>query len=371
MLSALGSFLGKAAGFLGSAGTAASGFGSIMSAFQGNPDLTKWKYRHRIEDQEDYFLDRKIAREGAYMTGMAPYEGQYMETMAAHEARAYNHMQDETYARDTARAKERMHQLFPNLNEWELAGANQASAGNAGATPAAPQKQTPRTDPAVLNAQVQMGIAKLQADTALKTTAMQTGASLGQLGVGVRANELREAEVEVKQFDNWTKRMLADNDYIKAQAATSQAEAGHRSVSVQEERTMIEWDKLSVSQREEATKRMVALYQTLPEQVQDLVFMKTKEHVGWDAVATTLLSIGQPDGPTPAQVKKAINTDVAESMYSDTTALVMQAVKYGSIGAALKFMANPFGRKKKPKPEPKVRTRTYRDGKGDFTEVVR
>lgn len=168
-----GSFLG---GLFGNAASgAASTVGSSLTseALGANkvPQLS-WGDFNRMQDQATAANPQEIARQGAFLEGVAPSQ-----------ANAYNTYQDSTHGADTQRQIDRVKSTGEQLgmSPWELTGhggANPLPAPafgqpNAGASNQFLQSMIPLLSTKMSN-DTQMRIAAMNNDTSLKQTSMQT-----------------------------------------------------------------------------------------------------------------------------------------------------------------------------------------------------
>ena len=152
---------------------------SISKAIFGRQDRISNRDYQFYQDLADSGNPREIRRQGQFLEGLAPSQ-----------AAAHNTYQDATYQEDTARATERIQSMGSELgmSPWEIMGQ---SGSTPLPTPAAPQNQggqyLSQLAPlkiAEINAKTQLATAKLQSDTALKTTEMTTGAAKYGTDVG-------------------------------------------------------------------------------------------------------------------------------------------------------------------------------------------
>lgn len=129
---------------------------SISKAIFGRQDrMSNADFQH-YQNLADSGNPREIARQGAFLEGIAPSQ-----------AAAHNQFQDATYAQDTQRATDRITQMGQDLgmSNWEIMGQ---SGSTPLPTPAAPQNN----NGAFLSGMVPIKTAEIQAETQLKSTAL-------------------------------------------------------------------------------------------------------------------------------------------------------------------------------------------------------
>jgi len=99
---------------LAGVGSALSGVASILGLTKKNKQqspVLNWKDFNRSQQQLDISAPKDLARQQAFLEGIAPAEGM-----------AYNTIQDLTWDADTQRQKDRMDQLYPGTSPGIVTG---------------------------------------------------------------------------------------------------------------------------------------------------------------------------------------------------------------------------------------------------------
>lgn len=147
---------------LGQVGQAAGGLSAIGNLFGVGKDRPSWRDMQFMMDTSERLAPRDIALQGQYLEGLAPAQ-----------AGAYNTYQSETYGEDTQRQIERIQSTGQALgmSPWEIMGQGGAAPLPSPAYGGASQGASKGDYMAQL---VPLEIAKMNNQTALATTAMQT-----------------------------------------------------------------------------------------------------------------------------------------------------------------------------------------------------
>lgn len=166
----------------GMLGSAAGGLGNALtSALFGPQDRISHERFIENEARGDIHYEREAARQGDFLKNLAPSQGE-----------AYNTYQDTTYSRDTERQTERIQNMAGKLgmSPWEITGA-----GGANPLPSpGPSQANTGAASAFLSQMIPLKLAKIQQETALATTKMQTDAQLQSSGVNIKKNSQQEAQ---------------------------------------------------------------------------------------------------------------------------------------------------------------------------------
>lgn len=140
--------------------------GGVKDLLGGNqsPVLSNRDFQ-RQQDQLDQANPREIARQGRFLTGVAPAE-----------AEAHNIFQEATYGEDTQRQKERLDTLFPGTSPWERLGSSaggqlQGPSTSGDTSPGAAQQFLA----SVTQSQAAIQAAKINQRTAIATETIRAG----------------------------------------------------------------------------------------------------------------------------------------------------------------------------------------------------
>jgi len=125
-------------------------------------DRPSWRDMQFMMDANERLAPRDIALQGQYLEGLAPAQ-----------AGAYNTYQDATYGQDTARQTSRIQEMASGLgmSPWEITGSSGAAPLPSPSFGGSNQGASKQEYMAQL---VPLQIAKMNNETALATTAMQT-----------------------------------------------------------------------------------------------------------------------------------------------------------------------------------------------------
>lgn len=203
--------LGTLTAIAGILGGGASLFGSIGPDRQGNNGLMNDAQFDRHQRQLNRGNPQEIARQNEFLAHTAPTN-----------AMVYNYMQDQTYARDTARYQERMDTLYDGTSPWERLGSSAATGGGSGASPGNAGLDPTANTQFITQLTGQMAnveAAKISADAQVKSAQLSSGSKM--LGDGItnlttqRGQDITEnLGLQQREIERVKNRILADGQFI-------------------------------------------------------------------------------------------------------------------------------------------------------------
>lgn len=185
--------------------TAATGLAGSIGSLLGKSQISNRDYDH-AQNLADKGNPREIQRQGAFLEGLAPSQ-----------ANAYNTYQDQTYTQDTQRQTDRIKSMSSGLgmSPWEITGS-----GGANPLPSPQQSQGNSSASGQFMSQlIPLKIAKMNANTQLASTKMQTDAQMKVAGVTPQKGSVQEQQ----RLQAIAQRTLTDSHSVLAGAQTDAA----------------------------------------------------------------------------------------------------------------------------------------------------
>lgn len=279
-------------------GIAEGAAGGFLQDIFGSNRVSNKDYQH-YQNLLDSSNPRDIARQGAFLKGLAPAQGE-----------AYNTYQDATYGADTDRQIDRIQNMAGKLgmSPWEIVGSGGSQPLPSGGPP---QNQGPQ-GAAYLQAVTPVKIAQMQAKTALAQTKMQTDTQLKTTAMQTNNGEQAKAQT----LATHAQRFLANAQEVGAYTQARVAESG-----------------ALVSQ-------IAAIAQLLPTDSTDFGFMTRTSKAGWETIARAIAASKSPVNadqeqppnltPTVAAAIRSIDSDEWTAMLTDIRQAVGKTVSYGT-----------------------------------------
>jgi hypothetical protein len=293
--------LGK---FLGLAGQAIGVGNGIKSLFGGGSEagmsMREWR---RHQDQLNQANPMEIQRQLQFMEGIVDGEIQYDNRMreGTLDSRVNEY---EAFGQATNRnAQHRNQLLYPDLNQWELAGVPH---------PSSPTPQViPKNDKGVnQGAMAQLASAATQQDTAIKTASIQ---SLTQLATASMNNETS------KDVANINTRTLEGQLEVAQQNANTQEEAQKALATLQAIKGIHTEHDMAYKDRKLVVEGLERISRVLPQNEWDLMIGQVREVEGGDKLAdmmvkamngTTSFAFSEFNNHDYTQMKEILSSDM-------------------------------------------------------------